>query len=341
LEGWLTWYAVADDAGDGAVLVGSVGLFGKPEGGAVEIGYSVLPEFFRRGYGAEMVGALADWALTQPGVERVTANVKGDNEPSIRLLLSSDFAFTGDSDEPEHLRFERWRDGAVMTAKPIYRSAIPADAVEYATATPAGLRLSRKDYFRDSELVGSRFYNEEGVLEDERAYRNDLSFGREYVWHPSGAMMSVAPFDGHGRQHGTAYQWAEDGKLLGGYTMVQGTGVDLWWQTWPDGTSELAEVHYYRDNERDGYEWWLTGGVPHIERHWQHGVLHGVEREWNENDRLQRGYPRFYVNGQRQTRARYLEIAATDSTLPPFREEDNAPERTFPPEVEAYLKHDG
>src|SRR5512137_1070961 len=62
--GWFGWYALA--AGDGvaaSVLVASGGFKGPPKNGAVEIGYSVLPQFQGRGYATEMVSGLVRWAL--------------------------------------------------------------------------------------------------------------------------------------------------------------------------------------------------------------------------------------------------------------------------------------
>lgn len=106
--GWITWYGVADAEGSkGRTLAGSGGFFGPPQEGSVEIGYSVLPEFQRKGYGAELAGALTEWALAQPGVKKVVANAAFDNIPSVRLLRRLGFSEVGPSEEAGHLRFER------------------------------------------------------------------------------------------------------------------------------------------------------------------------------------------------------------------------------------------
>lgn len=105
---WITWYGLADGKdGEPPTLVASGGFFGPPQEGAVEIGYSVLPDFQRQGYGAEAAGALTGWALAQPGVGRVIANVAADNTPSVRLLRRLGFAERGASEEPGHVRFEK------------------------------------------------------------------------------------------------------------------------------------------------------------------------------------------------------------------------------------------
>ena len=55
--GWLGWYAVATLDEAGPTLVGSGGFFGPPDAsGEIETGYSVLPQFHRRGIATEMVG---------------------------------------------------------------------------------------------------------------------------------------------------------------------------------------------------------------------------------------------------------------------------------------------
>ena len=105
---WITWYSAADGKdGQPPTLVASAGFFGPPQDGTVEIGYSVLPEFQQRGYGAEAVGARIGWALAQAGVRRIIANVAAGKTPSIRLLCRLGFSQRGASEEPGHLRFER------------------------------------------------------------------------------------------------------------------------------------------------------------------------------------------------------------------------------------------
>ena len=53
--GWFGWYALARSADVGPpVLVGGGGFLGPPQEGIVQIGYSLLPEFQRRGYATEM-----------------------------------------------------------------------------------------------------------------------------------------------------------------------------------------------------------------------------------------------------------------------------------------------
>jgi ribosomal-protein-alanine N-acetyltransferase len=63
-QGWYGWYAINIDPVSGErSLIGSGGYFGPPDSnGMVEIGYSVLPEWQRRGYAKEIVNALVSHA---------------------------------------------------------------------------------------------------------------------------------------------------------------------------------------------------------------------------------------------------------------------------------------
>jgi RimJ/RimL family protein N-acetyltransferase len=105
--GWFGWYALLRDATDaGPVLIGGGGFLGPPRDGIVQLGYSVLPEFQRRGYATEMVRGLASWAFVQPDVAVVAAETEWDNPASVRVLERSGFQAIGPASHPEGTRFE-------------------------------------------------------------------------------------------------------------------------------------------------------------------------------------------------------------------------------------------
>ena len=108
-EGWYGWYAVrAADAGGPRTLVGAGGYFGPPDTeGTVEVGYSVLPRWQRRGYASEIVQTLVQHAFTFPTVERIIAHTTEANPASIAVLLRCGFRRAGAGREPGTLRFER------------------------------------------------------------------------------------------------------------------------------------------------------------------------------------------------------------------------------------------
>lgn len=101
--GWLAWYGIVENG----VLVGGAGFKGPPVDGMVETGYSVLPAYQGLGYATEMVGALVDWAMAQPGVDRVIADTHADNTPSLQLLRKLGFQSIGAGAEVGCIRFER------------------------------------------------------------------------------------------------------------------------------------------------------------------------------------------------------------------------------------------
>ena len=89
-------------------LVGCVGGFPKAEG-VVEIGYSTLPGFQRKGYGSEAARALTEWLLRQKGVTAVTAQTFAESAESIKVMLRCGMRFVGDGDDVGTVRYRRER----------------------------------------------------------------------------------------------------------------------------------------------------------------------------------------------------------------------------------------
>jgi hypothetical protein len=124
---------------------------------------------------------------------------------------------------------------------------------------------------------------------------------------------------------------------MGTFTLKHGTGIDLWWCERAEDRPYLSEARYVTAGKWNGFEWWLNPDQKsiHEERHFKDDLEHGIERSWNRQGRLRRGYPRYWINNVRMTKREYLRACVSDPTLPPFREKDNRPQRTFPPEVSA------
>jgi [ribosomal protein S5]-alanine N-acetyltransferase len=78
-------------------VVGDIGFMGPPDGGLVEIGFSVIPECRRRGYATEAARCLLDWAFRDPRIREVTARSEVENEASARVLRAAGFARIGES----------------------------------------------------------------------------------------------------------------------------------------------------------------------------------------------------------------------------------------------------
>jgi len=82
-DGWVQ-FSVAE-RGSGR-LVGDVGLSpAEGEPGVIKVGYTIAPEFQRRGYATEAVKALVWYAMETLGAEVVRAYADAANVPSIRV----------------------------------------------------------------------------------------------------------------------------------------------------------------------------------------------------------------------------------------------------------------
>lgn len=100
----MPWGSIIVHTGD-ACVIGDVGCLEGPDSeGTVEIGYSIVPEYRGHGYATEAGKALVEWALQQPGVERIVAECATDNAASVRVLEKIGLKQTGSSGEA--LRWE-------------------------------------------------------------------------------------------------------------------------------------------------------------------------------------------------------------------------------------------
>jgi len=101
---WSFWYLMtADEPGE---LVGLCGFKGRPdESGSVEIGYSVLGSFQRRGLATEAVASLVGWAFSHHNVFEVCAETFPYLTQSIRVLEKNGFQLTGAGSEAGVVRY--------------------------------------------------------------------------------------------------------------------------------------------------------------------------------------------------------------------------------------------
>ena len=107
--GWWTWYLLL--RGDVArVAVGIAGYKGPPREGMVEVGYSVLRRFQRRGLATEATAALVRRAFASPGISLVIAHTLTELTPSIRVLEKCGFVQRGTPLDEGAIRFEVTRE---------------------------------------------------------------------------------------------------------------------------------------------------------------------------------------------------------------------------------------
>jgi antitoxin component YwqK of YwqJK toxin-antitoxin module len=209
-------------------------------------------------------------------------------------------------------------------------SPIPDAAVEVITERYDSGAKQRATYLIDGKEIGFRWWEESGALGIEFGLKDSVKHGLYRDWFSDGTLSEDAWYH-EGKEHGEHRQFL-DGVVIATCTMVHGTGLDLWYNE----PGVLAEERAMLDGERHGFERWWTGDNQTIyeESHFYHGTEHGIFRQWNRKGRLSRGYPRYYVNGQRVTKRQYLRACLTDLTLPPFDAADNDPHRNLPPGVQ-------
>ena len=216
----------------------------------------------------------------------------------------------------------------------MFKSPIPRNAVETSVKGSKGFTELKLN----GRVVGRRTYNKEGRLIRETSLKDGKKHGLEIEWNDDGTLLSVEPYF-EGRIHGMARQYGRRGRVVGTYRLVRGTGYDIWRWEWREDFAPVSEVHSQRDGQPHGYEWWLDPDQRnvHHERHWYEGNPHGIERMWNFQMKLRRGYPKYWIHGEPVTRRRYLGAAKLDKSLPPFLKKDNSPRRRFPPAIQKVL----
>jgi len=208
-----------------------------------------------------------------------------------------------------------------------YVSPIPEDAQEVILETYETGAKHTATYHVAGKEIGVRHWSPSGVLEFEGGLRNGVRHGLCRRWYDNGQLQEVSTYI-DGKEHGETRQYNWEGVQIGSYVLDHGTGLDLWYSA-PGVLSEEREL---RDQDRHGFERWWYGDNRRVweESHFQNGIEHGIFRRWNDQDKLSRGYPRYFIHGERVTKRQYVAACRTDPTLPPFVEADNQPFRSLP-----------
>jgi RimJ/RimL family protein N-acetyltransferase len=82
---------------DEDLVIGDIGFHAPPDDlGEVSVGFGIVPAARRRGYAAEALRALLDWALHRPEVRSVHADTDLVNLASQRVLLSAGMRLVAD-----------------------------------------------------------------------------------------------------------------------------------------------------------------------------------------------------------------------------------------------------
>ena len=90
--GFWVWVAALPDGTE----VATGGFGGRPgDNGRLTVGYHVHEAHRGVGHATELLNLLTEWALAQPGVERVRATIKPGNAPSLRVAEKAGFEHVG------------------------------------------------------------------------------------------------------------------------------------------------------------------------------------------------------------------------------------------------------
>ncbi len=96
---WITGAIVDSASGE---VVGRAGFHGPPDAqGMVEVGYSVDPDYRRRGYARATLRAMLDRARRDPSVRTVRATISPGNVASRSLVLQHGFVEVGEQWDDE------------------------------------------------------------------------------------------------------------------------------------------------------------------------------------------------------------------------------------------------
>lgn len=106
--GWHGWYVIIRDPQ--AVVIGTGGYHGLPrDNGDVEIGFSIMTGWQKRGYATELVRALVARAFSHNRVSRVIAQTTAGNSASCKVLEKAGFQLVVLDQPQETLCFELHR----------------------------------------------------------------------------------------------------------------------------------------------------------------------------------------------------------------------------------------
>jgi RimJ/RimL family protein N-acetyltransferase len=82
-----------------------INVLGRPD--AVEFGYTVFPDYRRRGFSAEAARGIFDWASSEHGIRAYVASIAPENAPSVASVLKLGFVHVGEHwDEEDGLEHE-------------------------------------------------------------------------------------------------------------------------------------------------------------------------------------------------------------------------------------------
>jgi hypothetical protein len=104
---WTNFYLTCADGSNHSILVGFAGVKRwSLEHKTIQVGTALIPEYHGQRLGEEVVAALAQWGLSQPGISRIICDIPGDHLASAKSLERAGFSKTQESPGRDFIRFE-------------------------------------------------------------------------------------------------------------------------------------------------------------------------------------------------------------------------------------------
>ena len=102
---WSFYWLLCEQESEVPILIGNGGFLCH-NNGILELGYSVLPEYQRKGYATEAVRSMLEWAFLNIKKDKIIAYTYPQLNASIRVLEKNGFMFKGKTHNESMLIYE-------------------------------------------------------------------------------------------------------------------------------------------------------------------------------------------------------------------------------------------
>lgn len=106
---WMRYVVLRRGPDDRPLLVGTVGLKGRPKDGIAEVGYGIVHDQQRQGFATEATRALVDWAFEHDDIQHVVAETLPELDASLRVMEKLGMVSMGDGAEVGTIRYGKPR----------------------------------------------------------------------------------------------------------------------------------------------------------------------------------------------------------------------------------------
>ncbi len=205
------------------------------------------------------------------------------------------------------------------------RPQIPSSAQEKVTHFHERGVKAASEFWLNGRLVGRVSWESDGTPGTAGGFRDGVRVGY-HIDYRDGTVSYAEPFK-NGLVHGWTKQFDSRGRLIFMSPFNGGSGTDYWC----NDQGRLSEEHPLVHGKPSGFERWWNEDQKTVfsETGWVDGAWHGIKRHWTKG-RLDRGYPQFFIRGDRVSKRKYLAAARHDPTQSPYRPEDDSPKRRLP-----------